>query len=165
MPRHISCPVSPIGSPLKHPKSPQHMSGRMSPSPISSPHTVSGSSTPLSGGSGAIPFHYSKQPTTYLHEGIGLISRGQNSFFANGSTPFCEPQPHLFQGIPQASHASFNDVISYDNVKPGNQIGHYDIRSILANRVSQQFLKDPMKINPSLDFSLNSPMLDRTSGI
>ncbi|KAF3448581.1 hypothetical protein FNV43_RR09294 [Rhamnella rubrinervis] len=50
-PRNISCPVSPIGSPLIHSRSPQHMSGRMSPSPISSPLASSGSSTPLTGGS------------------------------------------------------------------------------------------------------------------
>ncbi|XP_058076080.1 mitogen-activated protein kinase kinase kinase YODA-like [Magnolia sinica] len=45
MPR--TCPVSPIGSPLLHPRSPQHMNGRMSTSPISSPRTTSGSSTPF----------------------------------------------------------------------------------------------------------------------
>ncbi|KAJ9706567.1 hypothetical protein PVL29_001843 [Vitis rotundifolia] len=33
-PRNLSSPVSPIGSPLLHSRSPQHMSGRMSPSPI-----------------------------------------------------------------------------------------------------------------------------------
>ena len=32
--RNFSSPVSPIGSPLLHSRSPQHMSGRMSPSPI-----------------------------------------------------------------------------------------------------------------------------------
>ncbi|EPS60184.1 hypothetical protein M569_14620, partial [Genlisea aurea] len=44
--RNISCPVSPVGSPLLHPRSP---------SPISSPQTTSGSSTPLTGCVGAIP--------------------------------------------------------------------------------------------------------------
>ncbi|CAA0824646.1 Mitogen-activated protein kinase kinase kinase YODA [Striga hermonthica] len=39
--RNISCPVSPIGSPLPHP------TGMMSPSPISSPRTTSGTCTPL----------------------------------------------------------------------------------------------------------------------
>ncbi|RLM73112.1 mitogen-activated protein kinase kinase kinase YODA-like [Panicum miliaceum] len=55
---NISCPVSPCGSPLLKSRSPQHTSGRMSPSPISSPRTTSGTSTPLSGGNGAIPFNH-----------------------------------------------------------------------------------------------------------
>ncbi|RDX62956.1 hypothetical protein CR513_58667, partial [Mucuna pruriens] len=38
--RTISCTVSPIGSPLSRPRLPQHMNGRMSPSPISSPRTL-----------------------------------------------------------------------------------------------------------------------------
>ncbi|KAL6533182.1 hypothetical protein OROMI_027294 [Orobanche minor] len=57
IPRNISCPVSPVGSPLLRPMSPQNLSGMMSPSPISSPRATSGASTPLTGGIGAIPFH------------------------------------------------------------------------------------------------------------
>ncbi|PON62895.1 Serine/threonine protein kinase [Parasponia andersonii] len=94
-PRNISCPVSPIGSPLLYSRSPQHMSGRMSPSPISSPHIASGSSTPLTGGSGALPVHHPKQPTTYLHEGMGAIQRSQNGFYTNGGSPYHEPKPDL----------------------------------------------------------------------
>lgn len=169
-PRNISCSVSPIGSPLLYSRSPQHMSGRMSPSPISSPHTASGSSTPLTGGSGALPFHHPKQPTTYLHDGMGTLQRSQNGFYMNGSAPFNESRPELFQGMPQASHA-FRDIISSDNSTLGNQIARratgefYDVQSVLADRVSQQLLRDHVKLNPTLDFSLSSPMLDRTSGI
>ncbi|CAL9030149.1 unnamed protein product [Prunus brigantina] len=162
-PRNVSCPVSPIGSPLLHSRSPQHFSGRMSPSPISSPRTTSGSSTPLTGGSGAIPFQHLKQPTAYLHEGMGKSQRSQNcSFYTNGSIPYHEPKPDLFRGIPQASHA-FLDIISSDNGAPGDQIGNpvprdpqelFDVQSILADRVSQQLLRDHIKLNPSMDLNL-----------
>ncbi|BBN69328.1 Protein kinase superfamily protein [Prunus dulcis] len=162
-PRNVSCPVSPIGSPLLHSRSPQHFSGRMSPSPISSPRTTSGSSTPLTGGSGAIPFQHLKQPTTYLHEGMGKSQRSQNcGFYTNGSIPYHEPKPDLFRGIPQASRA-FLDIISSDNGAPGDQIGNpvprdpqelFDVQSILADRVSQQLLRDHIKLNPSMDLNL-----------
>ncbi|KAJ6386428.1 hypothetical protein OIU78_016362 [Salix suchowensis] len=77
IPRNISCPVSPIGSPLFHSRSPQHLNGRMSPSPIASPRTTSGSSTPLTGGTGAIPFNHLKQ-TAYLQEGFGNMPNHAN---------------------------------------------------------------------------------------
>ena len=147
------------------------MSGRMSPSPISSPHTASGSSTPLTSGSGALPlpFHHPMQPTTYLHEGIGPIQRSQNTFYTNGSSPYHEPKPELFRGMQQASHA-FRDIISSDNCTIGNQTGRstsgefYDVQSVLAERVSQQLSRDYVKLNTSLDLNLSSPMLDRTNG-
>lgn len=153
-PRNISCPVSPIGSPLLHSRSPQHMSGRMSPSPISSPHTASGASTPLSGGSGMLPFPHLKQPGSYMHEGMGTIQRSQNSFYTNGGTHFHEPKSEFFRGMPQASQA-FRDIISSDNCTLGNQITQptsgefYDVQSVLADRVSQQLLRDHVKLNPT----------------
>ncbi|KAH7663037.1 Mitogen-activated protein kinase kinase kinase protein [Dioscorea alata] len=58
--RNMSCPVSPIVSPLLSPRSQQHIIVRMSP-PISSPLTTSGSSTALTGGNGAIPFNQTKR--------------------------------------------------------------------------------------------------------
>lgn len=105
-----------------------------------------------------------------MHEGMGTIQRSQNSFYTNGSTHYHEPKPKLFRGMPQASHA-FQDIISSENSTLGNQIGRpasgefYDVQSVLADRVSQQLLRDHVKLNPSLDFSLSLPMLDRTSGI
>lgn len=144
MRRNISCPVSPIGSPLLHSRSPQHVSRRMSPSPISSPRATSGSSTPLNGGSGATAFHHPKQPTMYFHEGVGMIQKGQTSFYTNGSTAYNELMPDLFQGMPQASHA-FHEIISSDGGASGNQMGHlgdnrelYDKQLVLADHVSQQ---------------------------
>ncbi|KAL6182213.1 hypothetical protein ACLB2K_043636 [Fragaria x ananassa] len=161
-PRNVSCPVSPIGSPLLHPRSPQHVSGRRSPSPISSPRITSSASTPLTGGGGAIHFQHLKQPTTYLNEGTQMTQRSQNSsFYSNGSMQYHEPKPDLFQGIPHAQ--DFRDIVSSDNVAhrdqfwkpvPGQQREFCDVQSVLADRVSQQLLMEHMKLNPSMDLNL-----------
>ncbi|KAJ4955397.1 hypothetical protein NE237_012180 [Protea cynaroides] len=169
--RNISCPVSPIGSPLLHSRSPQHVSGRMSPSPISSPRTPSGSSTPLTGGNGAIPFHHLKQ-SAYLHEGFGIMPRSPNSLYGNGST-YHDPRPDLFLGMQPGSHV-FRELMSSENDALGKQFGRpvhgdprelYDGQSVLADRVSQQLLRDHVKSNPSLDLRPGCPMLRRTNGI
>lgn len=164
MPRNISCPVSPIGSPLLYSRSPKHTSGRVSPSPISSPHTMSGSSTPLTGGTGSIPFHNPKPPTTaYLHEGMSTTSRSQNTLY------YQDPKTDIFRGTPQASPL-FRDPS--ENGFLGNNLGRstagyprelYDGQSVLANRVSQQLLKDHVKLNPLLDLNPSSPVLSRNN--
>ncbi|GLU05820.1 hypothetical protein SLE2022_228980 [Rubroshorea leprosula] len=168
--RNVSCPVSPTGSPLPHPRSPQHMSGRMSPSPTSSPHTASGSSTPLTGGSGAIPFHHPQQPI-YLHDNIGVTPRSQNKFYGNVNTPYQEPRADLFRGISQASHV-FREVISSDNGGFGTQFGLpgagdlrelHDGKPVLADHVSQ--VLRPLKLKPSLDLNPSLTTPGRTSGI
>lgn len=104
-----------------------------------------------------------------------MIQRSQNSFYTNGGTsPYHEPKPDLYRGMPQASHA-FRDIIS-DNCAHGNQIGRpapplgdprevYDVQSVLADRVSQQLLRDHVKLNTTVDFNLSSAVLDRTGGI
>ncbi|KAB2621062.1 mitogen-activated protein kinase kinase kinase YODA [Pyrus ussuriensis x Pyrus communis] len=153
-PKNVSCPISPIGSPLLHSRSPQHVSGRMSPSPISSPHTTSGSSTPLT--SSSIPFQHLKQPTTYSLAGIGMTQRSQNcGFHTNGNMPYHEPKPDLSQGFPQGSYV-FRDIFFPDNGVLGNQVGHsvpgdprklFDVQSVLADCVSQQLLRDHIKLN------------------
>ncbi|XP_010275625.1 PREDICTED: mitogen-activated protein kinase kinase kinase YODA-like [Nelumbo nucifera] len=167
MPRNISCPVSPIGSPLLHSRSP-----RMSPSPISSPHTMSGSSTPLTGGNGAIPFHHLKQ-SAYMHDGFGSMPRSPNSMYVNGSTTFHDPRQDLFRGMQPGSQV-FRDLVSSESDALGMQFGRhahgdsrefYDGQSVLADRVSQQLLKDHVKSKPSLDLSPVSPMLGRSNGI
>ncbi|KAL8050875.1 hypothetical protein ABFX02_06G108300 [Erythranthe guttata] len=152
--RNISCPVSPIGSPLLHPRSPQHLSGRMSPSPISSPRTTSGSSTPLSGGIGTIPFH--NQPTLSSQEGfVSLQVR--------------PPSPSYWDPDILRSHA-FRELTSYDNDALGKQFVRaaaagtgelYDGQSVLADRVSQQLMMDPVKLNQSLDLSPSSALAYR----
>ncbi|XP_059661807.1 mitogen-activated protein kinase kinase kinase YODA-like isoform X2 [Cornus florida] len=168
--KNVSCPVSPIGSPLLHSQLPQRMSGQMSPSPISSPLTRSGASTPLSGGTGAILFHQVKQPTTYFHEGIGKIPSSPNSPYTNGASPYQDIKPDLFRGMPQPSRA-FQGIVSSENGFYGNRFGcpgHgdprelYDEQSVLADRVSQQLLRDHVKL---LDLNPSSHLLSRTIGI
>ncbi|KAH6828129.1 Protein kinase superfamily protein [Perilla frutescens var. hirtella] len=159
IPRNISCPVSPVGSPLLHPRSPQHLSGRMSPSPISSPRTTSGSSTPLTGGIGAIPFH--NQPML-SQEGYGNLQMRPPSY--------SYWDPDILRGAQSGSHA-FRELTSYDNDALGKQFGRtpngelYDGQSILADRVSQQLLRDPAKLNQSLELSPSALPSHRTAGI
>lgn len=137
-PRNLSSPVSPIGSPLLYPRSPQHMSGRVSPSPISSPLTASGSSTPLTGGgNGAIPFHHHQHPIT--------SPRSQNNFYPTSNSPYQESKR-----IPQTSHTFWE--------MSGDLRDHHDGKSVLAEHVSQQLLRerDPVKFKPSLDLNPSS---------
>ncbi|KAF7828263.1 Mitogen-activated protein kinase kinase kinase YODA [Senna tora] len=171
-PRNISCPVSPIGSPHLPSRS-LLASGRMSPSPISTPHAVSGSSTPLTGGNGAIPFHQAKQPT-FSYEGVGMIQRSRVSFYPNGSTGYYEAKHEPFKGHPQTTHTS-QDITSFDKDAIANQMrrpfrecprGFYDGKSYLADCVSQQLLRDNARVNSSIDLKPNStPMLGRINGL
>ncbi|MFS8001252.1 putative mitogen-activated protein kinase kinase kinase STE-STE11 family [Helianthus anomalus] len=103
IPRNISCPVSPIGSPLVHSRSPQHLNGRMSPSPICSPRTTSGTSTPLTNINGSkIQFHHVNQ-SVYLHE----ISKPTN-------VSYREPVPDMFRAKRQfGGHAVLADSVSH----------------------------------------------------
>ncbi|CAN0841261.1 Mitogen-activated protein kinase kinase kinase YODA [Linum grandiflorum] len=157
---NISCPVSPIGSPLQYTRSPQHMmSGMRSPSPISSPHAASGASTPLSGGG-------SWQPASFIHETSGMALRSQNGFYTGSTSPYREPNPDMFrQGLSQTSHI-FRDMSSVDNNGGlGNRFGQFgcqDLREVptsqpvLADRVSQQLLRDIVRLKPSLDLNPSS---------
>lgn len=158
-PKNMSCPISPIASPILHSRSPQHVSGRMSPSPISSPHTASGSSTPLTGGSGALPFHHQKQPANYLHEGMVVSPRSQSSFY--GSSRYQEVKSDLFQGMSQQAHV-FPELVSSDNGVAGNLFGRscpgdlresYDGRSLLVDHLSQQSLSERLKLKQSVDLN------------
>ncbi|KAK4436286.1 Mitogen-activated protein kinase kinase kinase YODA [Sesamum alatum] len=165
IPRNISCPVSPVGSPLLYPRSPQHLSGRMSPSPISSPRTTSGSSTPLTGGIGAIPFH--NQPML-SQDSYGNLQMRPPSPCVNSPSYW---DPDILRGVQSGSHA-FRELTSYDNDALGKQFGRatngelYDGQSVLADRVSQQLLRDPVKLNPSLDLSPSSPLAcNRVTGV
>ncbi|CAK9141903.1 unnamed protein product [Ilex paraguariensis] len=113
--RNISCPVSP----LLHPRSPHHVSGRLSPSPISSPRATSGSSSPLTGGCGAIPFHHHKQPTNFLHDGMGVF---ENSFYPNGNTSFLDLKPDIFRRMQQAPYM-FQEMAPPENGFLGDHFG------------------------------------------
>ncbi|KAK4283057.1 hypothetical protein QN277_000057 [Acacia crassicarpa] len=166
VPRNISCPVSPIGSPLLQSRSPQHMNGRMSPSPISSPRTVSGASTPLTGGSGAIPFGNHLKQSAYYQEGLANLPKHSNGMY------FSAPAHHdsgvdIFRNLQMGSQTelipSENDVLGKHFARP--PVEPYDVQSVLADRVSRQLLGDHVKINPPLDLSPNSPLLNRANGL
>ncbi|KAL2547547.1 Mitogen-activated protein kinase kinase kinase YODA [Forsythia ovata] len=154
VPRNISCPVSPLGSPQLLSRSPQHMSGRLSPSPMSSPRATSVSSSPLSSRIGALPLHPPKQPTNYLHEGMGTTTRSHNQ----------DLKPDIFWGIARA-HLS-QEIVSSENSVPGERVGQhvshapkqqlYEGHLVLADRVSQQLLRNPVRLNPTLDLNPNS---------
>ncbi|XP_063944481.1 mitogen-activated protein kinase kinase kinase YODA [Daucus carota subsp. sativus] len=154
--RNISCPVSPIASPFLHSRSPQGMSPRPCSSPISSPHVISGSSTPLSGGGGAIPFHLSKQSLPYSHEGMGMTQRSQNSFYPKSGLPYKELKPELFRGAPKASHIfqeaiqSEKGIFRHHYGRSAQDVGTYN-GQLSANLVSPPPLKDQLKSNPPVD--------------
>ncbi|KAJ0778971.1 putative mitogen-activated protein kinase kinase kinase STE-STE11 family [Helianthus annuus] len=162
---NISCPVSHMGSPLLHSRTGQNMNGRLSPSPISSPRAISGSSTPLTGacGGGAIPF-YPRVQSPYPHEftGVTLTSRSPTrSFGPPGNGPhFLDPRPDMFRAIPQGS-PFFQEIVPSDNDFLGNQKETYGGKSVLADRVSQQLLGDHVKLYPPIDLKPTSPVVSR----
>ncbi|KAK7315084.1 hypothetical protein VNO77_33616 [Canavalia gladiata] len=166
IPRNISCPVSPIGSPLLRSRSPQHMSGRMSPSPISSPRTASGASTPLNGCSGAIPF---SNHLVYLQEGLGNLPKSANGVYVSGPAHL-DSNVDIFRGMQKTSPItselvpSDNDVLAKQFARPPRN-EPYDVQSVLADRVCRQLLGDHVKVNPSLDLSPNSSLLSRANGL
>ncbi|XP_009627909.1 mitogen-activated protein kinase kinase kinase YODA-like isoform X2 [Nicotiana tomentosiformis] len=161
IPKNISCPVSPIGSPLLHPRSPQNLNGRMSPSPISSPLNTSGSSTPISGGNGAIPFRHINQ-SVYLQEARTVPS----SPYMNGPSYW---DPDALRATPLGSRA-FQELASFEDDAPGKQFGRpatgelCNAQSALANRVSQQLLRDHVKLIYSVDLNPCPPLSSRTGG-
>lgn len=69
----------------------------MSPSPISSPRTASGSSTPLAGTSGAIPFHNVNHILNWQE-----LPKPLRSPHTNGTTSH-DPNPNFFRGMPLGS--------------------------------------------------------------
>ncbi|KAL5567963.1 hypothetical protein UlMin_024538 [Ulmus minor] len=165
IPRNVSCPVSPIGSPLLHSRSPQHLNGRLSPSPISSPQTTSGSSTPLTSGSGAIPFNYMNQSINF-QDGFGNMPKPPTSLYDNGPS-YHDSTPDIFRGMQPGSHV-FSEMVPYENdvlvkqyARPGH--GDHDGQSVLAVRVSRQLLRDDVRTNPTLDLSSRSPLPSHTN--
>lgn len=159
MARNVSCPVSPVGSPLSCSRSPQHVNGRLSPSPMSSPRTTSGASTPPGG--------MLSKTTNYLPEGMGMLSIPQNTLHANGNG-YQEHKPDIFRGIVQA-HLSL-DAVSRENDFLGNRVERpvlrgrkeqqYDAHIVLADRVSQQLLRNPVRLNQGSEPKL-SPSVPR----
>ncbi|XP_062226420.1 mitogen-activated protein kinase kinase kinase YODA-like [Phragmites australis] len=163
---NISCPVSPCGSPLLKSRSPQHTSGIMSPSPISSPRTTSGASTPLSGGNGAIPFNHLRY-ATYSSEGFGITSRGPDDPFPSRHT---DPILGQFAQVHQVSQGPRERVVSEaDILSPqfGKRLGNvFDLRERLSpsERFTHHAFVDHMELNPSLDLTSGSPNLGLKHG-
>ncbi|KAK7279925.1 hypothetical protein RJT34_24986 [Clitoria ternatea] len=170
IPRNISCPVSPIGSPLLRSRSPQHGNGRMSPSPISSPRTASGASTPLAGGNSAIPFSNHLKQSIYFQEGFGSMPKSSNGVYISGPSSYHDSNVEIFRGIQKGSHIS-SELVSSENDVLAKQFSRplhaepYDFQSVLADRVGRQLLGENVKINPSLDLSPNSSLLNRGNGL
>ncbi|MCD9639467.1 hypothetical protein HAX54_024037 [Datura stramonium] len=174
VPRNISCPVSPVGieSPLYHSQSPKHMSGRLSSSTISSPRAVSGSSTPLSGGGGAVPVFNPMIPTTYSSEGVGTSPRAQSCFYPDGYSSH-DLTSDMFRGTSQ-SHL-IRETLPSDNGFIGENFGGhaqsgvngqpYQGQSVLANRVAQQLLRDQVKLSTSFDLNPGSPVFSWDNGV
>ncbi|CAK9156621.1 unnamed protein product [Ilex paraguariensis] len=166
MPRNVACPVSP----RLHPQSAHHANRRLSPSPISSPRVTSGSSTPLTAGSGTTASHLPKLPTNYLHEGMGTIPRSPNSHYLNGNPSFQNLKPDMFQGRPQTTF-TFRAIVPAENGFHGDQFGRratkelYGVQSALADRVSQQLLREHVKLNPSLNLKPYSPVFGRSNRV
>ena len=159
---NLSCPVSPVGSPLLGPRSPQHINGRLSPSPISSPRTASGASTPLTGGNGAIPYN---QPNhfAYIHEGSTNMPRSSNNHCNIGSTHH-NSSLNLFQGMQQVSPI-LSKLVPSETEVPHIQYrrrphrGFWegcDRNAISADHVSHQLSRDHAKLKPSVKLSPGS---------
>ncbi|PKI50739.1 hypothetical protein CRG98_028881 [Punica granatum] len=121
----------------------------MSPSPISSPRTASGSCTPLTGSTGAIPFNHVKQ-MFYLHDGFGNLPKQSSSTYISGGAPYHDSNPEIFWGMQTGNHM-FSELVSSDNDVLSKQFGRpiqgdlCDGQSVLTDRVSRQLLRDHVK--------------------
>ncbi|KAL6911823.1 hypothetical protein ACP4OV_000628 [Aristida adscensionis] len=159
---HISCPVSPCESPLLRSRSPQHQYGRMSPSPISSPRTMSGASTPLTGGSGAIPLSHVRQQA-YNTEGFTITSRGFDDHLPNRPA---DPVHGRFVRVQQLSAGLQEMVISESDVLSSQfgKVGHVNNRPLPSEHSSLQAFRDHVKLKPSLDMRSAPRHLGRSCG-
>lgn len=149
-------------------RSPHQRSGRLSPSPISSPRTASGASTPLTGGgSGAIPFSNHLKQSVYFQECLGSMPKSSN--YINSSSHH-DSNIDIFRGMQIGSHikselvSSENDALTKQFVRSPHP-EPYDFQSVLADRVGRQLLGDHVKINPSFDPNPSSSLLNRTNGL
>ena len=90
--KRSSCPVSRIGSPLSRPNSSQTTLSGMRTSAIFRPQTASASSTPYTGGIGALPVHqFAHSKASYLYE-CSAVHRPKHSVHANWCSLCCKPR-------------------------------------------------------------------------
>lgn len=171
--KNVSLPVSLSGSPLMQSRSP-HRSGMMSPSPISTPLVNSGSSTPLTGGHGAIPFQVNGtlKQNTHTDESFENFPRSPNGPYINGSclnSPYHGCGQDAYLGInavqtpegsptPQDQIAKNSDILGMMRESNGELQRQYGGQVALAEHVSQQLLKIPSKL-PGIGFRPGSPMI------
>lgn len=164
---YISCPVSPCGSPHLRSRSPQHQNGIMSPSPISSPRTTSGASTPLTGGNGAIPFNHARH-LAYNNEGFTITLRCLDEPLPNQP-----PDPVLgrFVRVKQPS-LGFQEraVPEADILSPQfGRMGHVSVwnlhdKPLPSEHASQKGFEDRVKLKPPLDLRSGPPHLGCNHG-
>ncbi|KAK7399199.1 hypothetical protein VNO78_10377 [Psophocarpus tetragonolobus] len=142
--------------------------------PISSPCTASGSSSPLTSGGGAIPSHQTRRPLI-SHETMcmNMIQKPQNGLYSDGNTDYQGSKHEYFGRNLQTTNAC-NEVLSSDNdafpnhtrrVVQGDPIEFRDGKSYLVDCVSQQLLRDYVRLNACLDLKPGAPNLDRMNGL
>lgn len=149
--KNMSCPISPMGSPLLRSRSPQQFNGRMSPSPISSPMATSGSSTPLTGGNGALPLNHSMQ-LAYVHEGyVNVKPPGNFHMIGNNGSTCLDIKHDLFRGTQPVSPI-FRDIVPSETDSGNLHFG----RSAVG---------DHKKLNTSLNIIPESSSLHHVNGI
>lgn len=161
IPKNISCPVSPIGSPLLYPRSSQNMNRRLSPSSIAA-SVASGPSTPPPSGVGTYPFRHPNQ-SVYLQESFTSKPKpSQCATYACNSPCYASPNRDIFQGMHSGGPQIFRDLSSSGSEVFGNRFGRPtntgDGQLVLGDRVAQQLLRDEAKSGPSLDLSSCSPL-------
>jgi hypothetical protein len=138
----------------------------MSPSPISSPRTTSGASTPVTGGSGAIPFNHNRQPV-YSNEGFTITSRGLDE---QASRPL-DPVVGRY-GRPQQFSTGIQERVVSEADIPKPQSGKMRRRSVRdlhdttlpSKHVSQHGVGNHVKLKPSLGLTSGNPQLVRNHG-
>ena len=139
----------------------------MSPSPISSPITTSGASTPLTGGSGAIPLNHVRLPA-YRNEGFTVTSRGLDDHLP--SQP-ADPVHRRFVRVQQLSAGLQERVVSepdilssqFGNMRHATVWDSHD-RPLPSECSSQQSFGDHVKLKPSLDLRSGPPHPGRNHG-
>ncbi|KAK9053136.1 hypothetical protein SSX86_029766 [Deinandra increscens subsp. villosa] len=165
MPCNISSPVHHVGSPLLHSRTGQNMNRRLSPSPISSPKSIMGSPTPLTGaaGGGAIPFyHQVHKPHTPEFTGLTLTSRSPTRSFGPPSNALnlVDPKPDMFRAMAQGS-PKFQEMVPPNGDLQGDQKKHMAGKSALLDRGSEQLLKNHINKYPPINFKPTSPVVNR----
>ncbi|KAH9321731.1 hypothetical protein KI387_016370, partial [Taxus chinensis] len=178
--RNISWPVSPSASPLIQPRSPHYRYDGMSPSPISTPILRSGSSTPLTGGYGAIPLqgNGTARQSAHAQEIFGNMPQMMNGPHSTCFCGYADSRPDIYWGLqavptpegsprPQSHLFVESDVLgkAYGRVmrnEDGHSQSQYGGHGALAENEPQKLLKTPQLIG--FDLRPVSPILGRANG-